>query len=177
MSRFSIPFSLKVNVTARLRQTGMSNKEAVRRYNQFAKWFKSHVRENRLTQKEYSLLAETFEDAGIQKRVKSKGQKRQSLNLSHLREYHPSSNDKPGSGLNFLENWYLNQRRGNKKLLQISEETLKIFPGLAKNDEKLSDVFASSDYIKVIYAINKNKDFVGYEAKNGSIKILINEIK
>ena len=134
MSRFSIPFSLKVNVTARLRQTGMSNKEAVRRYNQFAKWFKSHVRENRLTQKEYSLLAETFEDAGIQKRVKSKGQKRQSLNLSHLREYSPLSDDKPGSGLNFLENWYLNQKRGNKKLLQndVMEEA-----GLPKDWEEL----------------------------------------
>ena len=134
MSRFSIPFSLKVNVTARLRQTGMSNKEAVRRYNQFAKWFKSHIRENRLTQKEYSLLAETFEDAGIQKRVKSKGQKRQSLNLSHLREYSPLSDDKPGSGLNFLENWYLNQKRGNKKLLQndVMEEA-----GLPKDWEEL----------------------------------------
>lgn len=32
----------------------------------------------------------------------------------------------------------------NKKLLQISEETLKIFPGLAKNDEKLSIKFLPS---------------------------------
>ena len=32
----------------------------------------------------------------------------------------------------------------NKKLLQISEETLKIYPGLAKNDEKLSIKFLPS---------------------------------
>lgn len=135
MSRFKIPAELKTAVTARLRQTGMSNRDAVRRYNEFAKWFKSHVRENKLTQKEYSLLADVFEDAGIQKPIKSKGQRRQSLNLSHLREYSPySTSDKPGSGLNFLENWYLNQKRGNKKLLQndVMEEA-----GLPKDWEEL----------------------------------------
>ena len=114
--RFKIPPELKTAVTARLRQTGMSNRDAVKRYNEFAKWFKSHVRENKLTQKEYSLLADIFEDAGVQKRVKSKGQRRQSLNLSHIREHSPySTSDEPGSGLNFLENWYLNQKIGNKK--------------------------------------------------------------
>ena len=135
MSRFKIPHELKIAITARLRQTGMSNRDAVRRYNEFVKWFKSHVRENKLTQKEYSLLADVFEDAGIQKPIKSKGQRRQSLNLSHIREYSPySTTDKPGSGLNFLENWYLNQKRGNKKLLQdnVMEEA-----GLPKDWEEL----------------------------------------
>ena len=136
MSRFSIPFSLKVEVIKNLIDSGMSKRDASRRFTQFTKWFKSHVRENKLTQKEYRLLAETFEDAGIQKRVRSKGQKRQSLNLSHLREYSPpkESNVKPGSGLNFLENWYLNQKRGNKLLLQndIMEEA-----GLPKDWEEL----------------------------------------
>tara|TARA_R100001594_G_scaffold140748_1_gene186111 strand:- start:45 stop:1298 length:1254 start_codon:yes stop_codon:yes gene_type:complete len=119
MARFKVPYELKTAVTARLRQTGMKPRDAAKRYNEFVKWFKSHVRENKLTQKEYSQLADIFEDAGIQKRVKSKGQRRQSLNLSHIREHSPySTSDEPGSGLNFLENWYLNQKRGNKKLLQ-----------------------------------------------------------
>ena len=135
MSRFKIPNELKTAVTARLRQTGMKPRDAAKRYNEFVKWFKSHVRENRLTQKEYSQLADIFEDAGIQKPVKSKGQRRQSLNLSHLREFSPySTSDKPGSGLNFLENWYLNQKRGNKKLLQdnVMDEA-----GLPKTWEEL----------------------------------------
>ena len=135
MSRFKIPNELKTAVTARLRQTGMKPRDAAKRYNEFVKWFKSHVRENRLTQKEYSQLADIFEDAGIQKPVKSKGQRRQSLNLSHLREFSPySTSDKPGSGLNFLENWYLNQKRGNKKLLQdnVMDEA-----GLPKDWEEL----------------------------------------
>ena len=135
MSRFKIPHELKTAVTARLRQSGIKPRDATKRYNEFVKWFKSHVRENKLTQKEYSILAEVFEDAGIQKPVKSKGQRRQSLNLSHLREFSPySASDKPGSGLNFLENWYLNQKRGNKKLLQdnVMDEA-----GLPKTWEEL----------------------------------------
>ena len=39
------------------------------------------------------------------------------------------------------------------------------------------DVFASSDYIKVIYNNNDVKDFYGYEANNGAITIYINEVK
>ena len=38
------------------------------------------------------------------------------------------------------------------------------------------DVFASSDYIKVIYN-NDKKEFYGYEANNGAITLFINEIK
>ena len=38
------------------------------------------------------------------------------------------------------------------------------------------DVFASSDYIKVIYN-NDNKEFYGYEANNGAITLFINEAK
>ena len=37
------------------------------------------------------------------------------------------------------------------------------------------DVFASSDYIKVIYN-NDKKDFYGYEANNGVITLFINEV-
>ena len=39
------------------------------------------------------------------------------------------------------------------------------------------DVFASSDYIKVIYSNNDKKDFYGYEANNGAITLFINEVK
>ena len=39
------------------------------------------------------------------------------------------------------------------------------------------DVFASSDYIKVIYKNNDEKEFYGYEANNGAITIFINESK
>ena len=135
MSRFKIPVELKTAITARLRQTGMKPRESAKRYNEFVKWFKSHVRENKLTQKEYSQLADVFDDAGIQKVVGDKSKRRQSLNLSHIREHKPySTADKPGSGLNFLENWYLNQKRGNKKLLKdnIMDEA-----GLPKTWEEL----------------------------------------
>ncbi len=43
-----------------------------------------------------------------------------------------------------------------------------------KNEDNERDVFASSDYIRVIYSLD-NKEFLGYEAKNGNISILINE--
>jgi hypothetical protein len=65
----------------------------------------------------------------------------------------------------------------NKKNNSIECEANQIRLGGYKKDEKVSDVFAASDYIKVIYADNDNKDFIGYEAKNGSIKIIIEEIK
>ena len=39
------------------------------------------------------------------------------------------------------------------------------------------DVFASSDYIKIIYNDNDKKDFYGYEANNGAITLFINEVK
>ena len=45
-----------------------------------------------------------------------------------------------------------------------------------KIDEN-EDVFASSDYIKVIYNNNDVKDFYGYEANNGAITLYINEVK
>ena len=65
----------------------------------------------------------------------------------------------------------------NKKNNSIECEANQIRLGGYKNDEKVSDVFAASDYIKVIYSNNNNNDFIGYEAKNGSIKIIIEEIK
>ena len=65
----------------------------------------------------------------------------------------------------------------NKKNNSIECEANQIRLGGYKKDEKVSDVFAASDYIKVIYSNNNNNDFIGYEAKNGSIKIIIEEIK
>ena len=59
----------------------------------------------------------------------------------------------------------------------IECEANQIRLGGYKKDEKVSDVFAASDYIKVIYSENNNNDFIGYEAKNGPIKIIIEEIK
>ena len=64
----------------------------------------------------------------------------------------------------------------NKKNNSIECEANQIRLGGYKKDEKVSDVFAASDYIKVIYSYNNN-DFIGYEAKNGPIKIIIEEIK
>ena len=65
----------------------------------------------------------------------------------------------------------------NKKNNSIECEASQIRLGGYKKDEKISDVFAASDYIKVIYSDNNNYDFLGYEAKNGPIKIIIEEIK
>ncbi len=65
----------------------------------------------------------------------------------------------------------------NKKNNSIECEANQIRLGGYKNDEKVSDVFAASDYIKVIYSNRNNNDFIGYEAKNGPIKIIIEEIK
>ena len=59
----------------------------------------------------------------------------------------------------------------------IECEANQIRLGGYKKNEKVSDVFAASDYIKVIYSVNNNNDFIGYEAKNGPIKIIIEEIK
>ena len=65
----------------------------------------------------------------------------------------------------------------NKKNNSIECEANQIRLGGYKKDEKISDVFAASDYIKIIYSDNNSNDFVGYEAKNGPIKIIIEEIK
>ena len=43
--------------------------------------------------------------------------------------------------------------------------------------DKEEDIFASSDYIKVIYNKNDTKEFYGYEASNGAITLYINEVK
>ena len=64
----------------------------------------------------------------------------------------------------------------NERKNIIECEASQIRLGGYKKDEKVSDVFAASDYIKVIYT-KDNKEFIGYEAKNGSIKIIIEEIK
>ena len=63
----------------------------------------------------------------------------------------------------------------NKDNGTIECEAAQIRLGGYKSDEKVNDVFAASDYIKIIYKDDKMKSFVGYEAKNGSIKIIINE--
>ena len=67
----------------------------------------------------------------------------------------------------------------NKNIINnsIECEANQIRLGGYKKDEKVSDVFAASDYIKVIYSNNNNNDFIGYEAKNGPIKIIIEETK
>ena len=67
----------------------------------------------------------------------------------------------------------------NKNIINnsIECEANQIRLGGYKNEEKVSDVFAASDYIKVIYSNRNNNDFIGYEEKNGSIKIIIEEIK
>ncbi len=64
-----------------------------------------------------------------------------------------------------------------KKNNSIECEANQIRLGGYKNEEKVSDVFAASDYIKIIYSNRNNNDFIGYEAKNGPIKIIIEEIK
>ena len=55
-------------------------------------------------------------------------------------------------------------------------EANQIKLGGYKIDED-EDVFASSDYIKVIYKNNDEKKFYGYEANNGAITLFINEVK
>ena len=64
----------------------------------------------------------------------------------------------------------------NKENGTIECEAEQIRLGGYKKDEKVTDVFAASDYIKVIYKDDDLNSFVGYVAKNGSIKIIINEI-
>lgn len=65
----------------------------------------------------------------------------------------------------------------NNKNKTIECEAQQIRLGGYKKDEKISDVFGSSDFIKIIYADSGNNEFIGYEAKNGKIKIIIKEIK
>ena len=59
---------------------------------------------------------------------------------------------------------------------QINCKANQIKLGGYKIDED-EDVFASSDYIKVIYKNNSEKEFYGYEANNGAITLFINEAK
>ena len=66
---------------------------------------------------------------------------------------------------------------GDEEVITYEFKHLVDFFEKFKKDEKVSDVFAASDYIKVIYSVNNNNDFIGYEAKNGPIKIIIEEIK
>ena len=64
----------------------------------------------------------------------------------------------------------------NKKNNNIECEAKQIRLGGYKLDEKISDIFASSDYIKVIYSDSTENEFIGYEAKNGSVNIIIQEV-
>lgn len=43
--------------------------------------------------------------------------------------------------------------------------------------KKENDVFANSDFIKIVYENNRDNKFLRYEAKNGNINILIKESK
>tara|TARA_A100001011_G_scaffold400169_1_gene512909 strand:+ start:1843 stop:2595 length:753 start_codon:yes stop_codon:yes gene_type:complete len=56
-------------------------------------------------------------------------------------------------------------------------EAKQVKLGGYKIGEEDDDVFASSDYIRVIFHNNDKKDFYGYEANNGAITLFINEIK
>ena len=55
-------------------------------------------------------------------------------------------------------------------IIECTAEQIKI----GGYKEKESDVFASSEYIKIMYSLN-GKNFAGYEAGNGALKIYINE--
>tara|TARA_B100001093_G_scaffold514109_1_gene587441 strand:+ start:408 stop:1145 length:738 start_codon:yes stop_codon:yes gene_type:complete len=57
-------------------------------------------------------------------------------------------------------------------LIQCEAKQIKL-GGYKKKED---DVFATSDFIKIIYDNNKNNNFLRYEAKNGSINIIIKEI-
>ena len=70
-----------------------------------------------------------------------------------------------------FNNLIINQDKGT---IECEAEQIRL--GGYKKNEKVGDVFAASDYIKIIYKNDKLNSFVGYEAKNGSIKIIIDEI-
>ena len=57
----------------------------------------------------------------------------------------------------------------------IECEAIQIKLGGYKNKE--NDIFAASDFIKIVYDKKNNNKFIRYEAKNGSINVLIEEIK
>ena len=67
-----------------------------------------------------------------------------------------------------------NDKTISDNLIHCKANQIKL--GGYKNDED-KDVFASSEYIKVIYIDNDKKDFYGYEANNGAVTIFINEVK
>ena len=68
-----------------------------------------------------------------------------------------------------FENMHINKENS---LIECEASQIKL--GGYKENE--SDVFAASDFIQVVYAIKTN-EFLRYEAKNGNIKISINEIR
>ena len=67
-----------------------------------------------------------------------------------------------------------NEKFISNNLIYCKANQIKL--GGYKNEED-EDVFASSDYIKVIYNDNDKKDFYGYEANNGAVTLFINEVK
>ncbi len=67
-----------------------------------------------------------------------------------------------------------NDKTISDNLIYCKANQIKL--GGYKNEEN-EDIFASSDYIKVIYNDNDKKDFYGYEANNGAITLFINEVK
>lgn len=58
-------------------------------------------------------------------------------------------------------------------LIECSANQIKI--GGYKDKE--NDVFAASDFIKIVYDKKEDNKFLRYEAKNGSINVIIKEIK
>ena len=67
-----------------------------------------------------------------------------------------------------------NDKTISDNLIYCKANQIKL--GGYKNDED-KDVFASSEYIKVIYIDNDKKDFYGYEANNGAVTLFINEVR
>ena len=64
-------------------------------------------------------------------------------------------------------------RTSSNDLIECEAKQIKL--GGYKNKE--NDVFAASDFIKIVYDKKNNNKFLRYEARNGSIDIIIVETK
>ena len=80
----------------------------------------------------------------------------------------------PSQKINSIGSLVIKDKIISDNLIYCKANQIKL--GGYKIDED-EDVFASSDYIKVIYNDNDKKDFYGYEANNGAVTLFINEVK
>jgi hypothetical protein len=75
------------------------------------------------------------------------------------------------------------KRRYNVEFNKSSESSDNLIECEAKQiklggyKKKENDVFATSDFIKIVYENNRDNKFLRYEAKNGNINILIKEAR